>query len=88
MSLPSLFDHPNNISWREEIIKFTVMSFSSPSCYFVPLTIQHSPQHPQSVIQHTIACEAITLLYILKFLYGRGKDKTQLTELLQAFPQH
>ena len=40
------FDHPNNIWWGVQIIKFRVMYFSSLPSYLVPLRSKYSPQGP------------------------------------------
>jgi hypothetical protein len=56
MSLPShppWFNHPNNIRWRIQTVKFIIMQFSSRSV-FIPFRSKYPPQHsvlknPQSV---------------------------------------
>ena len=49
-SQPFRFDHPNNIGWGLQIIKFLIMLFSPFSCYLVPLRPKYSPQRP--ILKH------------------------------------
>ena len=44
------FDHPNNIWWAVQIIKFPTMYFSPLPCYLVHLYPKCSPQHP--IVEH------------------------------------
>jgi hypothetical protein len=46
----SWFDHPNNIWWLVQIIKFLVMKSSPHPCYLVPLRPKYPPQHP--ILEH------------------------------------
>jgi hypothetical protein len=41
----SLFDHPHNIWWGVQIIKFHMLSFCLLPCYLVPLRPKYPPQH-------------------------------------------
>jgi hypothetical protein len=40
------FDHPNNIWWRIQILKFLITQSSPLPCYLIPLRSKYSPQHP------------------------------------------
>ena len=40
------FNHPNNICWGVQIIKFPIMKFSPLPCYLIPLRPKYSNQHP------------------------------------------
>jgi hypothetical protein len=42
----SHFNHPNNIGWAVQIIKFLIMESSLLPSYLVPLRPKYSPQHP------------------------------------------
>jgi hypothetical protein len=46
----SRFDHPNNMWWAAQIIKFPVMQFPPLPSHLVPLRPQYPPQHP--VLEH------------------------------------
>jgi hypothetical protein len=39
------FNHPNNIWWRIQAVKFIIMQFSSRSV-FIPFRSKYLPQHP------------------------------------------
>jgi hypothetical protein len=50
---PPRFNHPNNIQWRIQAVKFIIMQFSSQSV-FLPSRSKYPPQHtvlknPQSM---------------------------------------
>jgi hypothetical protein len=42
---PPLFEYPNNILWRVQVIKF-IMQSSPASRHFLPLRSKYSPQYP------------------------------------------
>jgi hypothetical protein len=41
---PPWFNHPNNIRWRIQAVKFIIMQFSSRSV-FLPFRSKYLPQH-------------------------------------------
>jgi hypothetical protein len=49
-SHPPWFNHPNNIWWSLQVMKFLIMQSSPASRYFLRLTSKYSPQHP--VLKH------------------------------------
>jgi hypothetical protein len=43
-SHPPWFNHPNNIRWRIQVMKFIIMQFSL-RCFFLPFRSKYPPQH-------------------------------------------
>jgi hypothetical protein len=102
LSHSSRFDHPKNIGWGVQIIKFLIMYFSPLPCYLVPLRPKYSTQHP--ILKHpqpafVRQCERpsftliqktdkIIVMHILnfRFLGSKLEDKTFCTEWEQTFP--
>jgi hypothetical protein len=41
-----LYDHPNNIWWSEQVMKFLTVQSSTASPHFLPLRSKYSPLHP------------------------------------------
>jgi hypothetical protein len=53
---PPWFNHPNNIRWRIQVMKFIIMQFS-PRSIFLPFRSKYLPQHsvlknPQTMFLH------------------------------------
>jgi hypothetical protein len=92
---PPLFNHPNNIRRRIQVMKFVIMQFS-PRSVFLPFRPKYPPQH--SVLKNLSLCSSpkvrdqvshpysttgkITVLYILIFTFFdiRREDKIFWTE--------
>jgi hypothetical protein len=88
------FNHPNNIRWRIQAVKFIIMQFS-PLSVFLPFRSKY-PQHSvlkslslcfsfkvrDQVMHPYSATDKITVLYILifSFFYMRREDKIFWTE--------
>jgi hypothetical protein len=87
---PPWFNHPNNIQWRIQVMKFIIIQFSSQSV-FLPFRSKYLLQHsvlknPQSLfpkvrdqVSHPHSTtDKITVLYILIFRffwYKMGRQK-------------
>jgi len=69
-SLSSRFYQPQNIWWGVQIIKLNIMSFSSLSCYRIPLRQKYSPQHPQTLSAYVPPKETHTFKLILWFNFS------------------
>jgi hypothetical protein len=41
---PTWFNHPSNIKWRKQVMKFIIMQFS-PRYVFLPFRSKYPPQH-------------------------------------------
>jgi hypothetical protein len=92
---PPPFNHPNNIRWRIQAVKFVIMKFS-PWSIFLPFRSKYLPQHsvlknplsaffPQSErpsfapIQHNWQNYSFVIL-IFSFFNTRRKTKSFWTE--------
>jgi len=73
------FDHPNNIWWEVQIIKFLIMQCFTLPCYLVPHRPKYlpsAPYNPHSVRdQVSHATDKIMVLYIQIFIFLDSKQE-------------
>jgi hypothetical protein len=80
---PPWFNHPNNIWWRIQAVKFIIMQFSPWSTFLntlfsKTLSLCSSPEVRDQVLDPYSISGKITVLYILIFkffLYKMGRQK-------------
>jgi hypothetical protein len=59
-------DHPNNICWNVQVMKFLIMQSSPASPHFPPLRPKYPPQYP---VLKSLQCNSLYAWHVLKGLF-------------------